>query len=75
MSATITNEELVRRLEALERRLDELDSVGHVQKPQPGWLNSLIGMFADEPEFAKVVEYGRQHRNSDRPPDDDEVSR
>lgn len=74
MSATITNEELVRRLEVLERRMDELASVARVQKPQPGWLDSLTGMFADEPEFAKVVEYGRQFRNSDRPPDDDEVN-
>jgi hypothetical protein len=75
MSATITNEELVRRLEQVERRLDELASVVRVQKPQPGWLDSFCGMFADEPAFKEVIEYGRQFRNADRPPDGDEVNR
>lgn len=74
MSATITNEELVRRLEVVERRLDELASVVRVQQPQPGWLHGFYGMFANEPAFEKVIEYGRQFRNADRPADDDEAN-
>ena len=82
MSTTFTNDELARRLEEVERKLDGIIAVLGVQKsdpsvqqPQPGWLHDICGMFADEPAFGEVIEYGRQFRNADRPHEDDEVSR
>lgn len=82
MSTTINGEELERRLDEVERKLDGviaalgvLKASVNVQQPQPGWLHDLCGMFADEPAFGEVIEYGRQFRNADRPADDDEASR
>lgn len=74
LAMTITNEEIVRRLEVVERRLDELAAVLRVKQPQPGWLNEIRGMFANEPAFGEVIKYGRQLRNSDRPADHDDLN-
>lgn len=72
MATTVTNDELLQRLETIERRLDELVRTVRVQSPEPGWLNSIRGILADEPAFAEVIEYGRAFRQSDRPSESDE---
>ena len=36
------------------------------------WIRQISGIFEDEPEFEKVIEYGREFRWADRPTDADE---
>ena len=82
MSASISSEDLARRLDEVERKLDAvIAALGvrragvNVQQPQPGWLNEIRGMFANEPAFGEVIEYGRQFRNADRPSDDEDLGK
>lgn len=58
-----------RRITALEREVESLkERVGNRECPG-NWIDHVSGSMADMPEFAEVVELGRQMRKADRPAD------
>jgi len=66
-------------LTALERRLAVLEAaVAELQRrlspalPAPDWLEQISGIAKDEPDFEKVLEYGREYRYADLPPEEPE---
>jgi len=58
------------RLAAVEEAVRELQRRLTILTPALNWLERITGSFKDEPEFEKVLEYGRAIREADRPPDD-----
>jgi len=40
--------------------------------PAADWLEQISGSLKDDPAFEQVLEYGRQMRHADRPPDETE---
>jgi hypothetical protein len=60
--------ELVKRIENLERALQDLrQSVeGNTSSPKGDWRN-FIGMFHNDPYFEKAMKAGAAYRNSLRP--------
>jgi hypothetical protein len=58
------------RLTAVEEAVRELQRRLTIMTPALNWLERITGSFKDEPEFEKVLEYGRAIREADRPPDD-----
>jgi hypothetical protein len=61
---------LEKRLAALEASMADLQRrLAGLEQPKR-WLDKIVGSFRDEPEFGKVLEYGREFRYSDRPPQD-----
>lgn len=56
-----------KRLEAVEAAVAELKK--KVERPtgKPGWLKRMRGSMKGLKGFDKVVEYGRQFRQADRP--------
>jgi hypothetical protein len=61
---------LEKRLEAIETAVADLQRRLGTLSAQSSWLDRFNGSFKDEPEFAKVVEYGRAFREADRPAQD-----
>lgn len=55
-------------LETLKRKLENKE----VTKPR-GW-RSVVGVFADDPEFEEAMRLGREYRESLRPKDDEDNS-
>lgn len=57
------------RLAALELQVEQLQSqqTSQNEPPKEDWLDKMYGLFADYPDFEKVVELGRQYRESLRP--------
>jgi hypothetical protein len=69
--ATLTVEQ---RIEELERQVAELQQkLAAQQAPAEPWWMRISGSFKDEPAFAEVIKYGREFREADRPPDEEEV--
>jgi hypothetical protein len=60
------------RLEALEQAFEELKRKLEERPISPNWLDQVIGILKDEPEFHEVIRLGREFRMADRPKDDDE---
>lgn len=58
------------RLIAVERAVSELQRYSLVRPPAANWLEQISGSFKDDPAFEQVLEYGRQMRHADRPPDE-----
>ena len=58
------------RIAALERAVAELQKGAAGQEPTEPWWHRVVGSFADEPAFEEVLEFGRQFRASDEPPED-----
>ena len=64
MATQATTEE---RLEIVEKAVRDLQSLVGSRKSKRNWLDNVIGSMDAFPEFEKVVEYGREFRESDRP--------
>jgi hypothetical protein len=61
---------LEKRLSALEETVADLQRrLAGVEGPKH-WVNKIAGSLRDEPEFGKVIEYGREFRLADRPAQD-----
>jgi hypothetical protein len=52
---------------------DQRDQLRYQAIPpvEDDWLTRITGAFKDDPEFEKVLEYGREFRRSDRPEDEE----
>lgn len=57
------------RIAALESQVEHLQTqqTNHTEPSKEDWLDKMYGLFADYPDFEKVVELGRQYRESLRP--------
>ena len=65
---------LEERIARLEDKISEVEErlVNASQNAVPrkrGW-SSIIGVFADSPDFDQAIQIGREWRNADRPLDD-----
>jgi hypothetical protein len=58
---------LEQRLAAMEAAIADLQRQLNDKFDARNWLDKVAGSFKDEPEFAKVVAYGREFRHADRP--------
>lgn len=64
----MTNAELTKRVEALEKALKELQAkVATVPQPEAPWWETQAGRFKDDPVFDEIVRLGRKYRESLRP--------
>jgi hypothetical protein len=57
------------RLAALEAKVAAMNRVLE-RIGAEGWLDRVIGSTKDMPDFDEVVRYGREARQSQRPPDE-----
>jgi hypothetical protein len=60
------------RLAALEAAVAELQRQVGTPKPAPNWIEQITGLLKDEPDFQKVLAYGRAIRAADRPAEESE---
>ena len=67
------------RLTAVETKLQEMKREREQKKEQDskagkprGW-KSIVGVFANDPEFEEAMRIGREYRESLRPKNDEEV--
>ena len=68
-----TMNELEQRISAVEQAIAELrQRTGELTAPE-NWLQKVRGSFRGDPVFAKMMEYGREIRNADRPAYDDDA--
>jgi hypothetical protein len=58
---------LEERLEQVECDLAQLKRQVNSLHAPAGWLQSMIGLFKDDPEFDEVIRLGREQRERDRP--------
>lgn len=58
---------LERRVEAVEAAVRELQKA--IEPGNHDWLKAVIGSMQDEPAFDEVLAYGREFRDSQRPPE------
>jgi hypothetical protein len=61
---------LEKRLAALEATVADLHKRLAGVEGSKRWVNKIAGSFRDEPEFGRVLEYGREFRYADRPAQD-----
>ncbi|HXG11805.1 MAG TPA: hypothetical protein VNK04_18765 [Gemmataceae bacterium] len=61
---------LEQRIAALEAAVRALQRQLASGTPPSNWLEQIAGSFRDEPAFAEVLQYGREIRQADRPPED-----
>ena len=61
---------LDQRMTAMEEVVRELQEMVKARKPDPDWLDRVIGSMKDEPAFEEVLAYGREIRQADRPAED-----
>jgi hypothetical protein len=62
MPATPTIEQRVEKLEAEVAELKRLSVVEN----KSDWLSTVAGSFRDDPDFAEIVQFGREIREADR---------
>lgn len=62
--------QIEQRLTAVEEAVSELQRRASLPTPAANWLEQISRSFKDEPAFEQVLEYGRQLRAADRPPDE-----
>jgi hypothetical protein len=56
------------RLAALEAEVEQLKQKIEGPKPEPKpWWESIVGAFADDPDFLEAMRLGREYRESLRP--------
>ena len=60
--------EIEQRLATLE---EQVAGILRTHAPRKAW-ESTVGMFQDDPLFREAMRLGREYRESQRPPDDDE---
>jgi hypothetical protein len=64
----MTNSELVKRIEVLERELNVLKlKIEGVPKGDKRWFFATSGIFKDDPDFEDAVRIGREYRESFKP--------
>jgi hypothetical protein len=64
---------------SIEQRLSQVEAAIQELKQQKSstvtnWLQEITGSFKDDPIFDKVLAYGRELREADRPSDDESDS-
>jgi hypothetical protein len=64
-----TLEELEQRLIAVEKAIAELRQQTATPASE-SWLDRIAGKFENDPEFEKVIQYGREFRESHPYPED-----
>jgi len=62
----MTNTQILKRLDTIERRLDQLKAQVGGPKPLNEW-RAIAGSFANDPLFEKAMRYGAAYRQSLRP--------
>lgn len=62
--------EMEKRVQALEQAVADLQSKATPPTPARNWLEEIAGTFENDPEFAKIVQYGREFRESQPYPDE-----
>ena len=62
------------RLAAVEAAVSDLQRRLAGATSSSNWLDHIIGSLKDEPDFEKVIQYGREWRQADRLPEDPEGS-
>jgi hypothetical protein len=67
----MSNPTLEQRVAALEAALREIKSQ---EKPKQPWLQRVSGILAHEPEFEKVIDYGRYWREHGQEPPREKVA-
>jgi hypothetical protein len=65
--AALTLEERVAALEAEVARLKRIQAES--VKPDQPWWQEIRGRFKDDPAYEEAMRYGREYRESLRPPD------
>jgi hypothetical protein len=65
-----TINELEQRVSVVEQAIAELQHRTGDPKAADNWLQKVRGSFKGDPVFAKMIEYGREIRNADRPTDE-----
>ena len=60
-----TETNLEQRLIAIETALSKLQQQASVEA-SPNWIEAITGTFKDEPEFDKILAYGREFRHADQ---------
>ena len=63
------SETLEVRLAKVERDLAILKARTLANEPKGDWLESFVGIFADDSDFDEIVRLGKEFRNEDRPKD------
>ena len=62
----MTVAQLERRLEKVEKTIEELTRRGAAEK-SPRWYATHAGRFANDPVFDEIVRLGKDYRDSQRP--------
>ena len=62
----MTNAQIVKRLDSIERQLDQIKAQVGGEKPRSEW-RAIAGSFANDPLFEKAMRYGAEYRQSLRP--------
>ena len=63
---------LEQRLAALETAVAEIQRRLGLKPASERWWEKIIGLGGDNPDFDKMVQYGQEIRQADRPPEDEE---
>jgi hypothetical protein len=68
----MTTEQLEARVSDLEKELAALRREVATLRPtgKSGWLQTVAGSFADDPEFAETIRIGRYYNDNGRLPDE-----
>jgi hypothetical protein len=62
----MTNAQIIKRVENIERQLDQIKSQLRGDKEENEW-RAIAGSFANDPLFEKAMRYGAEYRRSLRP--------
>lgn len=56
------------RLAVLEAKVAQLEQrLDSVSDPKKHWIDEVVGVFADDPDFLEAMRLGRRYRESLRP--------
>jgi hypothetical protein len=69
-TGSMTQEQLEKRLLAVETALQEIQRRLATLPPAPHWLDAIIGSCKDDPTFEEVMALGRAFREAQPYPDD-----
>lgn len=67
------NDTIEARLAVLERDVARLKEQGGGRAGNGDWLSRIAGSMQQHPEFAEVLELGREVRRADQPASDDDA--
>ena len=68
-----TNNDLEPRVAALEAAVAELQRRPAAPAPAADWLEQVTGSVKDVEAFEEILRLGREFREADRPPEDEEA--